>query len=173
MTDQPRTRQDIWERLRSTSREEVVFQEMVRLGFWPAFQPSSPDPPEEVQRRREIERELASLRTENRRLQDEEAMRRELRKRRMAESRRKRQETRERHERERQERAERWRARKQQEIPFLGVGVSGGLGQSACNEERLRAQGLPILQRPEEIAAAMGLSVGALRFLAFARKTSR
>jgi RNA-directed DNA polymerase len=172
MTDQPRSRQDIWDRIRSTSREEVIFQEMVRLGFWPAFQPKDRDPPEEVQRRREIEQELASLRSESRRLHDEVALRREMRKRRLGESRRKRQETKERHERERQERAERWRQRKQKEVLFLGAGVSGGLGQTLCDEPRLQTQGLPVLHSAEEIAAALGLSAGALRFLAFARKTS-
>src|SRR5262245_45615794 len=120
MTDQPRTRQEIWDRLRTTSREEIVLQEMVRLGFWPVFKPRSDDPPEEVQRRREIERELAALRTEEHRLHNEEALRRELRKQRLAESRRKRQETKERHERERQERAERWRQRRQKEVLYLG-----------------------------------------------------
>jgi hypothetical protein len=70
------------------------------------------------------------------------------------------------------QRAEAWRLRKQQEIPYLGDGVSGGLNYTDCDEERLQAYGLPVCQTPEQIASAMGISVGQLRFLAFSRDTS-
>src|SRR3569832_1559993 len=91
---------------------------------------------------------------------------------RFEESRRKRQETKERRERDRIERAEAWQHRKQQEIPYLGDGVSAGLNHTDCNEERLHSYGLPVVGTSEQIASAMGISVGQLRFLAFSRKTS-
>lgn len=158
--------------MRESSREEVILEEMIRLGFWPAEGEIPQDPADEIRRKGEIVRELADLRAELRRLGNEEALKREARKQRLAESRRKQQETRERRERERQERAEQWRLKKQQEIVYLGQGVSSGLNNTACNEERLRSYGLPRFETARNIAEAMGITVGELRFLAFSRKTS-
>ena len=172
MSDQPRTRQELYDRIRQTSKEEFVLEEMIRLGFWPAQGQIPSDPATEIQRMGEIRRELEQLRQENARLHNEKALRKQALQQRLAESRRKQQETKERRQRERKERAEAWRQRKQKEILYLGEGVSGGLNQITCNQERLQSYGLPVLANAEQIAAAMGISVGELRFLAFARKTS-
>ncbi len=145
---------------------------MIRLGFWPSRGQVPEDPADEIRRMGEIGREIAELNRENRHLYNEQALIKEMRKRRLAESRQKQKETRERRERERQQRAEEWRNRKEREIVYLGEGVSAGLGDGAANEERLREYGLPILSDAEEIARAMGTTVGELRFLAFSRQTS-
>ena len=172
MSDQPRTRQELYDRIRQSSKDEFILEEMIRLGFWPAEGEMPQDPADEIRRRGEIQRELDKLRSENRQLHNEQALRKQMLKQRLEESRRKRQETKERRERERIERAEAWRCKKQQEIPYLGDGVSGGLNYTNCNEERLQAYGLPVVGTPEQIASAMRISVGQLRFLAFSRKTS-
>lgn len=172
MTDQPRTRQELYDRIRKSSREEVILEEMIRLGFWPAQGEMPQDPADEIRRRGEIQGELSDLYKQNRILNNEEALKKQLYQQRLEESRRKRQETKERRERERQERAEAWRQRKQEEIVYLGDRVSGGLNYTECNQERLQTYGLPIYNTAEQIAAAMGISIGQLRFLAFSRKTS-
>ncbi|MEW6736310.1 MAG: reverse transcriptase family protein [Acidobacteriota bacterium] len=172
MSEQPRTRQELYDRIRATSRDEFILEEMIRLGFWPARGQMPQDPADEIRRRGEIQRELNDLRAQNRHLYNEAALLKELRQRRLAEARRKRQETKERHERERQERAVVWQKKKEKDIVFLGEGVSGGLNNRTGNEERLYSYGLPVLMTPEEIAQVMGISIGSLRFLAFARKTS-
>ena len=172
MSERPRTREELYERMRQTSRQEVILEEMIRLGFWPAQGQIPQDPADEIRRRAELKRQLDELRAENRRLHNEDALLKEIRKRRLAESRRKQQETKERRARERQQRAEAWRLKKQREIVYLGEGVSAGLNQTACDEERLQGYGLPRYSTAEEIAAAMGITVGELRFLSFSRKTS-
>ncbi len=48
----------------------------------------------------------------------------------------------------------------------------GGLNNTESNAERLSNYGLPVLENAAQIAAAMGISVRQLRFLAFERKTS-
>jgi retron-type reverse transcriptase len=171
-TAQPRTREELYERIRRTSREEFVLEEMIRLGFWPAQGQIPEDPADEIRRRGELQRQLDELRAENRKLQNEQALLKELRKQRLIESRRKRQETKERRERERAQRAETWRQKKEREIVYLGAGVSGGLNHQTSDEARLASFGLPRYDTAEEIAAAMGITVGELRFLAFARKIS-
>ena len=172
MSDQPRTRQELYDRVRQIGKEEFILEEMIRYGFWPAQGEIPQDPADEIRRRGELQRELNALKSENRQLHNEQALRKQMLKQRLEESRRKRQETKERRERERIERAEAWRQRKQQEIPYLGDGVSGGLNYTDCDEERLQAYGLPVCETPEQIASAMGISVGQLRFLAFSRHTS-
>ena len=172
MTDQPRTRQELYDRIRETSKEEFILEEMIRFGFWPAQGEIPEDPADEIRRIGEIRRELDELRRENSRLHDEQALRKEMLKQRLIQSRQKQQETKERREKERQERSQNWDQKKQQEICYLGDEVSGGLNNTNYNEERLQSYQLPLCNTSAEIAAAMEISVGQLRFLAFDRKTS-
>lgn len=166
------SRSDITNRVRRSSREQVILEEMVRLGFWPERGTVPEDPAEDVYRRTELRKELASLRSQNARLQNEEALRKLARKRRLEASRRERAETKARRERERTERAEAWRERKSREILYLGEGVSGGLARTESDAERLASRGLPALGTAESIAAAMGIEVAELRFLAYSREVS-
>lgn len=168
----PRNRQELYDRIRATSREEVVFEEMVRLGFWPTRSGRPGDPADVIHRRNELLGQIRALTTEQGRLHNLEAMKRELRKRRLAESKRKQKETRERRERERLARSAAWKERKGRELLFLGRGVSGGLSERATDEARLGRLGLPVLASPEALAQAMGLSVGKLRALCFTRTAS-
>ena len=171
-TERPKTREELYKRIRQGSKEEFVLEDMIRLGFWPARGELPHDPAEEIHRRAELQREISELRAEHRHLYNEEALIKELRKRRLAESRRKRQETKERRERERRERSEAWRQRQGREIVYLGEAVSGGLNRTECDAARLESYGLQPLGAAAEIAAAVGITVNELRFLAFDRKTS-
>lgn len=172
MSEQPRTRQELYDRIRQTSKQEFILEEMIRLGFWSKAGEIPQDPADEIRRQGEIRRELEQLRKDNARLHNEKQLRQQALKQRLAESRRKQQETKERRERERQERATAWQQKKQQEIIYLGDSVSGGLNYTECDQTRLQSYGLPLLSNAEQIAAAMGISLGKLRFLAFSRKTS-
>lgn len=172
MSDQPLTRQELYDRIRQTSKEEFILEEMIRYGFWSSQGEKPQDPADEIRRTGQIQRELTELRKESSRLHNEKELRKQMLKQRLEESRRKRQETKERRERERLERAEAWKQKKQQEIIYLGEGVSAGLNDTEGNEERLQSYSLPLCNTSEQIAAAMGISIGKLRFLAFNRKTS-
>ncbi|MHB1560150.1 MAG: reverse transcriptase domain-containing protein [Isosphaeraceae bacterium] len=57
--------------------------------------------------------------------------------------------------------------RKAEDIVFLGRGVSGRLGERAIRIDDLESAGLPVLSTPAELAAAMGITVSRLRWLAF------
>jgi RNA-directed DNA polymerase len=166
MTEQPRTRQEIYDRIRESSKDEYILEEMIRLGFWASNQGLPNDPADEIRRRGEVQRELDTLRSENRRLNDEAALKKEALQQRMAESKRKQQE------RERQERAAAWAEKQSHTISYLGAEVSQGLNFTASNLERLQADRLPILNDGADIANAMGISLSQLRFLAFSRRVS-
>ncbi len=73
----------------------------------------------------------------------------------------------------RRERNIAWYNRQDTEITYLGAGVSGELNQQHSETERLRQHKLPVIASAAELAAAMGIGVPELRFLAFSRKTSR
>ncbi len=172
MSDQPRTQQELYDRIRTIGREEFILEEMIRYGFWEAQGKIPEDPADEIRRRGEITRELQTLRQQSHKLQDEQKLRKQFLKQRLEESRRQQQETKERREKERLERSEAWQQQKQKNIIYLGEGVSAGLNNTSGNLERLQTNQLPLCNTAEEIATAMGISVGKLRFLAFNRKTS-
>lgn len=173
MSFQPKTRKELYERISTSSLDEVILEEMIRLGFWPASGEQPKDPSDQIRREGELQRRLAELRSQHGDLQNEAKLKAEARKQRMADARDRRLQNRQRRLRERAERAAAWRLRKQREIAYLGEGVSAGLGQRAVNEPRLVAQGLPVLADAAALAHAMGITIAELRFLAFDRKTSK
>ncbi|BAY08755.1 reverse transcriptase family protein [Calothrix sp. NIES-2098] len=170
MSDQRRSREELSKLIREVGKEEFILEEMLRYGFWKGESLRELDA--EIHRQEEIRRELETLRQQSLQLQDEQLLRQQSLKKRLEESRRKRQETKERRERERQERAEAWKQKKEKEIVYLGEAVSADLNNTQGNQEKLNSLGLPVCNTAEEIATAMGVTVGKLRFLAFNRNTS-
>ena len=166
------TRQELYDRIRESSKDEVILEEMIRLGFWPREGAMPGDPAFEIRRSGELERRLRELTSENSRLQNVDALKQAARKRRLEESRRKRKETKERRIRERQDCALAWRQRRQSEILYLGEQVSGGLNYQQSDEQNLAQRDLPVLHDANQLAAAMGVALGELRFLAFSRRTA-
>ncbi len=57
--------------------------------------------------------------------------------------------------------------RKQTDIVFLGRGVSRGLADRRANIEKLQQYMLPVLAAPADLAAALGISIPQLRWLAY------
>ncbi len=51
----PRNRQELYERIQATSKDEVVLEEMVRLGFWPERSGAPGDPRDEMHRKAELQ----------------------------------------------------------------------------------------------------------------------
>ena len=64
-------------------------------------------------------------------------------------------------------RAEAVAQRRANDIMFLGRGVSGRLGERTSDGPRLADLGLPMLSTPADVAAALGLTIPQLRWLAF------
>lgn len=64
-------------------------------------------------------------------------------------------------------RAEAIAQRRANDIVFLGRGVSGRLGERTSDAAKLTDLGLPLLSSPADLAAALGLSIPRLRWLAF------
>ena len=118
------TRQELYDRIRETSRNEVILEEMIRLGFWPADEAMPHTPADDIRRQGELERQLRALTTENNRLGNVDALKKAARKKRMQESRQRQKENKERRIREREEKAAALQERKKTQILYLGEAVS-------------------------------------------------
>ncbi|MFC3694440.1 reverse transcriptase family protein [Chenggangzhangella methanolivorans] len=162
------TRQQLHDRIRESSRDEVILEEMIRLGFWPGGE-DKPNLPEGLIRRRgEITRELSELAAKDARLRDPEAAIKEMHKRRKKAAMERRKETRKKNAQGRYDRALAWSERRRSELVYLGEGVSGGL--QAEDAPATPKAGLPDIASPKALADAIGVPLAELRFLAFDRK---
>ena len=166
------TRQEIYDRIRESSTDEFILDEMIRLGFWQRDSGMPEDPADDVRRQEELQRQLRALTKQNVQFGNAEKLRKAARKERMEESRRKRQEKKELRRQMRKDRAAHWRERRKSEILYLGDGVSTSLNQHENDPARLRANGVPELKTVSDLAGAMEISIGELRWLSFYRKAA-
>lgn len=170
--EQPKTRQELYDRIRQTSKDEVVLDQMVRLGFWPSTGNPDQDVADDIRRKGELERELRELTEKHALLRNKAALAAELKQQRLRASKEKQRATKERRALERATRAQAWQQRKGLEVLYLGKGVSGGLQERGGDLEKLRKRGLPELRDPPALATAIGIPLGQLRFLAYDRKVA-
>ncbi len=177
------TRQDraYWrERVREIGLTGVIREEMTRLGFWPPNEEVGRQAAEAMAELRVRYRDLAELREQLQRLEQElgdaqniAAMIAEIRKRRIERVRAQREVRREQRAREREERRrqdEEWR---RTTLPFLGRGVSGGLIYTGGDPVRLESLGLPVVETAVDLAAAMEIPVEELTWLTYHRGAAR
>jgi RNA-directed DNA polymerase len=178
--DRKLTREEIWQRIRETSREEFVLSEMQRLGFWPKDSTKPSLAETFIQERSQHERRLRELTQELAKVQDPEQALKLLHAERKADALKRREETRRKRNQDRFERATHWHQSQQQEISYLGQkpNDSGGrslraaLKNKSMDHARLAKQSLPLIGNSAELATAMGISLNELRFLCFQREIS-
>jgi hypothetical protein len=164
-------RQQLYDRIRESSKDEVILTEMIRLGFWPRNE-GQPSPSEDlIKRNGEIGRELSELYKKQGAWRDPERALKELHKQRKRAAMERRKDTRLRRAQDRYERATRWAERRKSELLYLGDGVSGGLSKGAEGGTLLGS--LPQIASAKALAAAMGMPLGELRFLAYERALGR
>jgi hypothetical protein len=171
----PRDRKQLYERIASGGKDEVILEEMIRLGFWPPAGTLPHDPADEIRRRGELRARLSTLREQAGRLADLARLENEMKKRRMAESRKRREETKQLRLGARAASKAAWQERKKSDLLYLGRGVSAGLGvgeRRTSDRAALARHGLPVLDDAPGLAAAMNVTVGELRFLAFDREVT-
>ena len=167
------TRQQLYDRIRETSKDEVILEEMIRYGFWPAGS-DRPNMPEDLIRRRgELQREISDLARQSRRYADPEQAIKEIMKERMRLAREKRVETKRRQAQQRHDKAKAWADRRRDDVVHLGDTGSKALSGRENNIARLETNGLPAFDDMKAIANAMGIAIGELRFLAYDRKAAR
>jgi len=168
----PASRQDLYDRIRESSRDEIVLDEMIRLGFWKNDEANSA-PAELIKRKGEIRQELNTLMKQQRLFDSKEEALKEIHRIRMEESRKRQAEVKIQRENERKERADRWDKRKAKEVLYLGPSVSSNLSKLESNSEKLEKYGLPDFEDHLALAEFLSVSLGGLKFLSYARKVSK
>lgn len=166
------SRQQIYDRIRESSKDTLILEEMQRLGFWETS--STPSLPEMLIRKEaDLSKELNRLLAEDKKYGDQEAMLKEMRKARMKQAKEKREQTRQLNKQKRIEKARNWQQSQLSQIIYLGQGVSGGLNHTEPDRELLQRLNLPVFSTASDIAESMQLEVSKLRYLLYQRKVSR
>lgn len=167
------TRQEIYQRIRETSKEEYVLSEMVRLGFWNHDKEKPGLAEEFVARRANLQKKLRELGQAQHLYQDPEQALLALHKERKKAALDKREQTKVALNKKRYDRALAWYQKQQSTISYLGEGYSFGPSQIEQNDARLQSQGLPLLVDSKTLADAMGIQLNELRFLCFQKDVSQ
>lgn len=171
MADSNLSRQQLYDRIRESSKDAVVLEEMKRMGFWKKDARASA-PELIIHKEADLTRELNKLMQQKRNFQNKEVVLKEMRLKRMAEAKQKREVVKKKRELQRLEKAEAWKKRSATEILYLGEGVSVGLNHADNKTADLQKHQLPVFANEVELAAAMGLTLPELSFLSFSRKVS-
>ena len=166
-------RQEIYDKIKASSKTEYILSEMKRLGFWNEKDLDFKTVDAFLAEERELSKTLQKLVKEKKVVEDPEAFIAKKHKERKLASKQSQKETKERRERERQAKKERWEQSKEKDIIYLGEQYSHQLNDKESDVNRLKSQNLPVLHNAADIAAAMKISIGELRFLSFSRKNSR
>ena len=169
------TREEIEEALSEVGMDEFIDMEMKRLGFW------DPDTITESQK------QMAELQTQSNALRDRlnelqqsfsakknvEARIQKDREKRIKASRERNQMRRNARKKAFHARKERWKKEKEQNILYLGEGVSNHLNAQHVSQFKLSQNNLPKLDTVPDLAILFGISVPQLRSLAFHRRVSK
>jgi len=171
MSSRPATRQDLYDQIRQSSRDEVILNEMIRLGFWKKN--STTKLPEDIIRKKgEISKRLRELAKHQRLYMDRDQALAEIHRIRKEESLKRRKELKEERERKAIAKKKAWQEKKSKEILFLGKGYSYQLSKFEGDQEKLAKYSLNHFESHLSLAEAMGISLRELKFLTFAREVS-
>lgn len=166
------SRQQIYDRIKASSKDSYILEEMKRLGFWQ--ETSTPSLPEQlIQKEVVLQQELQELLAKDRKYGNQEAMLREMRKKRMQDAKAKREVTKQKNEQKRQDKADHWKQLQQQQIIYLGENVSKGLHKTDSDIEKLLKFSLPVFENISDFSQKSGFSLSTIKYLAFHRKVSK
>ncbi len=165
-------RQEILDRIRATSKEQFILDEMIRIGYWPRGEDKPTLAEQWIRRHRELQTELDALRAKQQKFADKAALLAEARRLRMQQAKQRREETKQRREMLTLERAQRWHTMQTQDVVYLGADVSGGLSHKQSNTVTLEKFHLPVWHQVTDLANAMGTSLKNLRYFSYHRIVS-
>jgi len=166
-------RQQLYDRIKASTKDSVILEEMKRLGFW-QHEGGVPSLSEQlITKEADLSKELRELLEQQRKHQNKEEMLKQMRKARMEQSRAKREENKKLRKQKREDKAARWKESKTKDILYLGDDVSKGLNNKEYSADKIAEYKLPLIASVEDLAALMNVSVGRLRYLAYNRIVSK
>ena len=69
--EKPSTREELYEKIKSSSKESFILEDMIRLGFWPEKGTMPCDPADEIRKKTELNIELQDLKSNLKNLNNE------------------------------------------------------------------------------------------------------
>ncbi|CAM4110317.1 MULTISPECIES: retron St85 family RNA-directed DNA polymerase [Flavobacterium] len=166
------SKQQIYDRIKATSKDSYILEEMQRLGFWQSgAEPSLSEIL--IQQETTIQKELNALLAQDKKFQNKEAMLVEMRKARMKAAKERRVETLQKREQLKIEKAQKWKLTQEKEIIYLGDQVSKGLNIQETNAALLDNYNLPVFEDVLALAQSMQIDLKALQYLAYHRSVSK
>ncbi|MDO6706373.1 reverse transcriptase family protein [Photobacterium sp. 1_MG-2023] len=166
------TRQQIYDRIRQSSKDDYILREMIRLGFWKSDEDQPSLTERFVAKRTALITRLRTLTQLDRLYSDPEKALAAMHKARKKAALEKREQTRIARNRTRFEKALAWYQRQREEFTFLGESVSGGLARKTSDPLRLSRYQLMQFQSVAEVAGSMAIPVSELRFLCYRKEVS-
>ncbi|MCG8807645.1 RNA-directed DNA polymerase [Tenacibaculum finnmarkense] len=166
-------KQEIYDKIKESSKHEFILSEMKRLGFWGDDKVNFEKVNAFLKEENALSGDLSKLVKKERLIKDTDAFIANKHKERKKLSKEKQKETKLKREQIRKEKAEKWQQTKKEDITYLGAGYSHQLNDTQIDEVRLKEAGLPIYHSVKDLAQAMKITVNELRFLAFSRKNSQ
>lgn len=166
------TRQQLYDQIRATSKEDYILKEMKRLGFWGDSE--KPTLAEElINRQTSLQKELSELTQKQRQYDSREAMLKQMRLERMKASKEKQAATKAKNEEKVRLKSEKWAETQKSTIIYLGQEVSKGLNNTISDKEKLESLNLPYFKDLVEFSEQIEKTISELRFLAFQRPVSK
>lgn len=166
-------RQQLYDRIKASTRDSVILEEMKKLGFWGKNETVPSLPEQLIHKETSLTKELNELIQQQQRYKNKEAALKEIRIARLQKSKLKREENKQLRKQKREEKAARWKEQKEKDIIYLGDDVSKGLNNKETSGDRLAGNQLPLIHSVEDLAKAMNVSVGTVRYLAYNRIVSK
>lgn len=167
------SKQEIYQKIRESSKEEYILSEMIRLGFWENEKEKPSLAESFIQKRSQLQKELRALGKEIHLYQDPEKALQELHKQRKKAALENREATRQARNKQRYDKALNWYNYQQNNITYLGdVFCFATKNNTKTDRKRLTTQQLPIIENEAQLADNMGIKVSELKFLSFKRSVS-
>ena len=173
MSNSTERRQALYDKIKQSSKQEYILSEMKRLGFWNDEVLDFDKVNTFFKEESGLSKELKALIKREKSIEDTAAFIAKKHKERKHLSKEKQKETKEKRALLRKEKGAKWALKKQEDIVYLGKGFSHQLNDKKTDISRLELLEIPVLQSAKEVATAMNITLGELRFLTFSRKNSK
>lgn len=164
------TRQELYDKIKATSKDEYILSEMKRLGYWK--EEAQPTLAESlIKQRADLQRQLNQLTSQ---LTNPAELLKAIHQERMAAARQQRLDTKIKREVNRYQRALAWHEKRQKSIHYLGdaAGFKPSPVDTPSALEQLQALQLPLFSNAAELAEGMGITLNELRFLTYSQHVS-
>lgn len=167
------SRQELYDKIKETSKEEYILSEMQRLGCWKEGEKPSVAGAL-IKEKAELQTEINKL---SREIKDPKEALKAIHKQRMAEARQRRIDTKVKQELKRFKNAKEWHKRKQSKIEYLGnaciINLKPDDKTKNTNSDKLRLYQLPTCSTADQLAEAMAITLNELRFLCYTNEVSK